>query len=235
MADLDTAFLRPLGAEPSALRYQAAFTRAAIGAGWDSTAAIEAALLEEARRSGMLAQMQARGARNFFAPSMVYGLTLPRTSWAALDTVATGDLKTQMVMAYSRRDTARLRRIAVSMDSVAHILVNGLISDTGLSLAAAESFLILRDSAAALRSVRFILDTAITPIGLTTSVLGVPYWVLVPRATLLRADLAAALGQRDEAREWYRRFLDLWSTADPEFRPIVDRARKGYIAAGGTP
>ena len=49
---------------------------------------------------------------------------------------------------------------------------------------------------------------------------------LVPRMMLLRADLAAALHQRDEARTWYQRFLGVWSTASPEFQPVLERVRK---------
>ena len=45
------------------------------------------------------------------------------------------------------------------------------------------------------------------------------------RRMLLRADLAAALGFRGEARTWYRRFIELWVTSDAECRPIVTRAR----------
>jgi hypothetical protein len=53
---------------------------------------------------------------------------------------------------------------------------------------------------------------------------------LVPRAMVLRADLAAALGQRDEARLWYQRFLDFWANADPDFQPLVERVRKSLAA-----
>lgn len=54
------------------------------------------------------------------------------------------------------------------------------------------------------------------------------------RAMVLRADIAAGLGLRDEARLWYGRFLGLWSKADPEFAPIVARARAAFLAVGGT-
>ena len=50
---------------------------------------------------------------------------------------------------------------------------------------------------------------------------------------LLRADIAAGLGLNDEARTWYGKFLELWVKADPEFAPIVTRARAAYTAAGG--
>jgi len=49
---------------------------------------------------------------------------------------------------------------------------------------------------------------------------------------LLRADLAAALGRRDEARKWYARFIDMWATADPELQPTVQRAKNALAALG---
>ena len=52
---------------------------------------------------------------------------------------------------------------------------------------------------------------------------------------LLRADLAAAAGQRDEAGKWYRRVLDLWSDADPELQPTVTRIRAALGKLGQPP
>lgn len=50
--------------------------------------------------------------------------------------------------------------------------------------------------------------------------------LLWPRTMLLRADLEAALGHPAEARVWYQRFLAFWSRPDPEFNPVVERARR---------
>ena len=55
------------------------------------------------------------------------------------------------------------------------------------------------------------------------------------RMMLLRADLAAAAGQRDEAGKWYRRVLDLWSDADPELQPVVTRIRAALGKLGQPP
>lgn len=83
-----------------------------------------------------------------------------------------------------------------------------------------------------------MLDSAIVHTPLETHVPGadglVAMGALWSRAMLLRADLAAGQGLKDEARIWYGRFLDLWSKADPEFAPIVARARAAYAAVGGT-
>ena len=51
---------------------------------------------------------------------------------------------------------------------------------------------------------------------------------------LLRADLAFAAGKRDEARVWYRRVLDLWSQADPEMQPTVDRIKAALASLGSS-
>ena len=216
------------GAPPEGLRYMRAMPRAAVGAVPDSLGAIEEAALAAATRMGALPRGVA------YMPSMPYSLTTPRSSWPALDS-SSKDLKAQMISGVAFRDSARLRRAAVSMDSLARVLSGALVADTGLTLAAAEAFLALRDSTAALRSLRFLLDTAIAPTSVTTVGSATPYSYSLPRAMLLRAELAAGLGQRNEARAWFTRFLDLWSTADAELKPLVDRARRGNAAVGGTP
>jgi len=50
------------------------------------------------------------------------------------------------------------------------------------------------------------------------------------RSFLLIGDLAAAQGQRQEAADAYRRFIDLWERGDPEVQPIVSRARTALAA-----
>jgi hypothetical protein len=56
---------------------------------------------------------------------------------------------------------------------------------------------------------------------------------LWPRALILRADLEAARGDKPKVKEFYQRFITLMSAADPEFQPIVDRAKKALAALGG--
>jgi hypothetical protein len=51
-----------------------------------------------------------------------------------------------------------------------------------------------------------------------------PAWI---PAFLQRAEITAELGRTDAARDLYRVVLTSWSDADPEFQPLVDRARDG--------
>lgn len=57
-------------------------------------------------------------------------------------------------------------------------------------------------------------------------------WVafLWPRGMLLRAELESAIGNKATAKLLFQRVLALWAEADPEFKPLVDRARSGLAA-----
>jgi tetratricopeptide (TPR) repeat protein len=46
----------------------------------------------------------------------------------------------------------------------------------------------------------------------------------VPPSLLRRAEIHAGHGENDRAVDLYRQFIRLWKEADPELRPIVDRA-----------
>jgi tetratricopeptide (TPR) repeat protein len=166
-------------------------------------------------------------------PSLSLSLRSRRTTWPALDTTVR-DLRLQPAIALSLGDTARLRAAATALDSAAAALHGAGVSDTVHSLVAAEAWLVVRDTASALRSVRFALDrsTATSQYFPQQQPSGIPPVYFVPRTMLLRADLAAATGQRDEARTWYKRFIDIWATADPALQPLVERARKALAALG---
>jgi len=93
------------------------------------------------------------------------------------------------------------------------------------------------DSASSLRMMRFFVDTAMAympiAVGVVPGVVSATGSGLWARAMLQRANLAAAGGQRDEARKWYARVLDLWTDADAELQPTITRIR-GSLAALGT-
>ena len=142
------------------------------------------------------------------------------TSWY---TVATGD-------------STAIRKTALELDRKARENVRMGWSEDTRAILAANAFLAIRDTAAALNSVRFYLDSAMARsatgrwifcIGRNMCTSPVPLW---PRTMLLRADLAAAKGSSSEAKIWYDKVLDLWSAADAEFQPVVERVRKARAA-----
>jgi tetratricopeptide (TPR) repeat protein len=201
--------------------------RLLFGAPSDSLVVAERGLLERVA-AGSATPVE----RIFAGLSLSYGLRLPRPSWPPIDTTAR-DLKLRPAIAMARGDSSALRRAARSLDSLSSVYMAGLIPDTGVTIVAADAYLALGDSLAALRMTRRMLDTALAsaPIAALSGG-GTLVQPMIPRAMLLRADLASALGQKDEARLWYKRFLDLWAKADPEFQPLVDRVKKSYAALG---
>jgi hypothetical protein len=190
----------------------------------DSAAEIERAAFDEVTVPGPQAT-------NAITPTLAFGLRIPRVAWPPFDTTMRIPLL-KPAIALSRGDTNALRTAAQQLDSLSASYVQAAMPDTGMTIVAADAFLILRDSAAALRMTRRMLDSVLTYTNLSPRTSAFPYGLLIPRAMLLRADLAAALGHRDEAKLWYTRFIDLWSTAVPELQPIVERARKSLAALG---
>jgi hypothetical protein len=167
-------------------------------------------------------------------PSMAGSLRAPRTWWPPIDTTVR-DPKIRPLIAVFAKDTAALRASARALDSILSFAAVSVGADSGFSVIAADAYLILGDTAAALRTLRLALDSvsATTPYFPQNSGQGPPVYY-VSRAMVLRADLAAATGQRDEARRWYKRFLDIWATAQPEFQPLVERVRGAYVKVGGS-
>jgi tRNA A-37 threonylcarbamoyl transferase component Bud32/tetratricopeptide (TPR) repeat protein len=53
-----------------------------------------------------------------------------------------------------------------------------------------------------------------------------PDWLLLVRSYALRATAYEAAGDLARARDFYRRFVDLWSEADPSLQGEVDQARR---------
>lgn len=167
-------------------------------------------------------------------PSLAFALRASRTTWPAFGALEATHVNEQPARALSLGDTAALRRIAWNRDSLAHRNVSVGWWEEGWSVIAADSYLALGDSAAALRTARFFVDTAMAPSSLLNQVVGGAYGAgaLWPRMMLLRADLAAAAGIRTEAMLWYDRVLDLWADADAELRPVVERIRTARAALG---
>lgn len=222
------ASMRQQNAAPYIVAYQRHASRAAFGLPTDSLAIAERAFFDSiAVRSRLAATRQ-------LAPTLMYALRAPRPEWPPLDTTVR-DARLLPAIALAARDTVRLRAAVATLDSITMAVAAAGVADSGFSLVAAEGYLALRDSAAALRMLSVALDNSLgttrifPPQGGAGSIV-----VVLPRMMLLRADLAAAAGRREEARTWYKRFADHWSTAVPEFQPLVERARKAYLALGGS-
>lgn len=163
-----------------------------------------------------------------FAP-----LSYPPSQWPRFDTTVT-DARVAPVLALQRGDTAALRRAAKRLDSLSNSFAAAVVPDTGAALIAAGAYLILRDSASALAMTRRWLDTIFPFTPLLVGGNSNNAQTMMPRAIAMRADLAAALGFRDEARLWYGRLLALWAKADPDAQPVVERVKKAYAALAGT-
>jgi tetratricopeptide (TPR) repeat protein len=218
------------GAPANFIRYAQLGVRGAVtGQFHDSLVVLEKVLFD--------AQAASRGAgpvTRQFGPTMAGSLRNARATWPALDTTVR-DPKLRPLIALMRKDTAALRASARALDSILSVAAATAGADSGFAVIAADAYLILGDTASALRSLRLGLDSVAptTPYFPQNSGQGPPVY-FAPRAMLLRADLAAATGQQEEARRWYKRFIDLWATAQPEFQPLVERARQAYKAVGGT-
>lgn len=214
-------------APPAVVPYQHHVLRLLMGVPSDSMVMLERALFDAARA----ARGTAVATRNI-AGSLRVGLRLARASWPEIDTTMK-DLQLRPAFALMRGDTAMLRASARALDSTLRAMVQVAGNDSGFTAIAAEAYLALRDTAAALRTLRFGLDTAAaTSQYFPLQNQGPTSGTLAPRMMLLRADLAAATGLKDEAREFYRRFIDAFTFASPELKPLVDRARQALAALG---
>jgi TolB-like protein len=166
------------------------------------------------------------------APALAFSLREASATWPQFDTTVT-DVRAAPLLAVQRNDTAALRRAARTLDSLSTVYMASLAPDTGAALIAAEAYLVLRDSTKALQMTRRWLDSVYT---YTTLIVGQSGGTAVhqqiTRIAVLRADLAAALGARDEARLWYDRLLALMTHPDPDVAPLVERVRRSRAALG---
>jgi tetratricopeptide (TPR) repeat protein/TolB-like protein len=151
---------------------------------------------------------------------------------AAPDT-ASRDPRVRLAAFVLRGDTLLIRREAAAFDSALGALPVEA-PENGASLAAAEAWLAIGDTAAALaRLVEFETRWTYAPLlervssGLT---LGSFLW---PRTFLLLGDLAVARGNNEVAARAYRRVVGMWSGGDADVQPAVQRAREAVARLGG--
>ena len=167
-------------------------------------------------------------------PTLAYALQAPRTWWPPFITYPIGfRFQPAYGMALHRADS--LRASLQYLDSMSRARFAAAGDEQMTSVMGADVALVLHDSATALRLVRQFTDSVMPALSRSTAGIGAPdgWWMLfAPRMMLQRGDLAAAMGYRDEARTWYTRVLDLWSDADPELQPTVNRIRAALASLG---
>ncbi len=166
--------------------------------------------------------------RDWISPTLQYGNRIPRESWASFRLDSIKNAFEDADRAIATHDTTLLRHAAFVYDSVARRNTHASWGDDATTEMAADAYLAAGDSAAALKIARFYVDSALAfqplfkgPAGSNAA------WI---RMMVMRADLAAAIGSRDEAIKWYDRVLDLWAEADAELKPAVDRIRAARTA-----
>jgi tetratricopeptide (TPR) repeat protein/TolB-like protein len=216
---------------PRVVDYFRIMTRVGLGVTPDSIAPYERATFDLVNGAPLPGGGQ-RNATAVVAASLMLGLRIPRAEWPPIDPAF--DRRLGIVSAMVNKDTAAMRAAAKMLDSAARSAVDRNEPDDGTSTASADAYLMVGDSVAALNVVRRFLDSQqkLTPVFNQIGNGFVFTSFLWPRAMLLRADLEAAKGDKTVARQYYRRFITLWANADPEFKPIVERARKSLEALG---
>ena len=214
---------------PAAVAYESILPLALLGLAPDSLPQVEAAFYDALIKNGCVREC----AMTRMHPTLEYSLHTPA---AAIDFSSFHFANMDPIRALAAGDTAKMRAAAVTFESESRGNIALGTDEFAWSLISAQAYLSLHDSASALRMTRFFVDTAMNSMPISSTWLrnfvplsGAALW---PRAMLLRADLAAAAGSRNEARTWYGRVLDLWADADPELQPTIARIRSAMARLG---
>ncbi len=161
--------------------------------------------------------------------TMAYAVRVPRTWWPPLDEPPSG-LRFQVAWAVAAKNPAWIRDAVHELDSLAHVRVETGGDELAMTAIATDGALAVGDSANALRLARYFTDSVAPLLDNFSVGVGsgsvVTRLLVMPRMMLQRADLAAALGHREEAREWYAKLLEMWADADDELQPTVQRIRQ---------
>ncbi len=217
---------------PEAAQYQRHVARALLGLPRDSLARDEAAFFATIP----VAQCDAACRVRRINLTLLYALHTPSPEVATLVARDSTTSWIEAARALAARDTAQLRRAAVYLDTMARARAARGEVETNSPIAT-DAYVALGDSMAALRMARFFVDTSMVHMSISSyffsnGIVDANGAALWPRMMLRRADLAAAAGQRDEARVWYGRVLDLWADADAELQPTISRIRTALAALG---
>jgi hypothetical protein len=214
------------------LRYSLDQPRIMLGVPRDSTTADERRYWNSLTTDTTCAAGLPRCRTTALLPSLAYGLRIPRDWWPAFVVPPLG-FRFDPAEAIVAHKPDWLAGSVQELDSISRTRVRSGAGDQATAVLAADAALAGHDTVAARRITRFFVDS-VTPMVLWVAP-GVPIgngadnlvwrWPLVPRMMLLRADLAAAAGDAEEARVWYEKVLSMWAEADPELQPAVTRIR----------
>jgi TolB-like protein/tetratricopeptide (TPR) repeat protein len=222
-----TALLKARNVPPPFIGMLTHAPRIAIGAANPDTIAGFEKAIYAVMRKGPVCDV---GCLSLMSTTYMLGLRIPRT-WPSFGSGADTVRRLAPARALAKGDTTALRAAARMLDSVSMSAARLGGMEDGSSLIAAESYLMLRDSVAALATIRRMTDTTLltTPIEAVLGLGSIQGGLLWPYAMVLRADLEASVGEKTIATDWYTKFLELWSNADPEFAPLLARVRASQV------
>jgi tetratricopeptide (TPR) repeat protein/TolB-like protein len=212
---------------PAAMRpFIPVIIRAVAGFSDDSLALAESTAVAIIPQALLVSQLQ---------PLAVWGVRHTRRHlFLPLDT-GSADQRMRLASLVLSGDTARARRFLVPFDSTL-LARPAEVTEDGSLLLSSEVHLVLGDTAAALdRLLEFERRWVYQPLVEVVGPGGMPTSLLWGRTWLLMGDLAAALGRRDIALRGYRRVTGMWSGADPELQPAVQRVRARLETLGAAP
>jgi hypothetical protein len=218
---LTNAFIGPGIEVPSQVRDVAAsfFARAALGLCNDATFSIERKLDDEIAANVAENEEQALRQAIKSRPLMMLA---PCTGAKSSLKVRATMRPLRMQQAYANGDSRSLRLLLDSATLDAKTLKPG---DVSLDITYQVAWLraATRDTAGATRQLDLALRalSSLSPM----SIREVASAAAAGRAMALRAEIAAARGEKEERRKWSRAVAELWTTADPELQPVVSRMR----------
>ena len=222
LAALTNAFTGPGLEVPSQVREIAAsfFARAALGVCNDATVSIERRLDDEiAANVAENEEQTLRQAIKWRPLTMLAPCTKAQSS---LKVRATTGRLLRMQQAFAQQDSRSLRFLLDSATMDARTQKPG---DVSLDFTYQVAWLraAAGDTAGATRQLDLALRalSSVSPM----SIREVASAAAAGRAMTLRAEIAAARGEKEERRKWSRAVAELWKTADPELQPVVSNMR----------
>jgi tetratricopeptide (TPR) repeat protein len=224
---------------PERLRYSLEVPRIILGVPGDSAGANEHRYWSSLTSDTSCQAGLSRCRTTALLVSLAYGVRMHRDWWPPFKVQPIG-WRFGPAEALVNKNPKWLAESIQELDSISRTRVHAGTSDQATEVIAADAALAGGDTTKALELTRFFVDSVMPTMAWIQAGVAVGAnenlalrWALAPRMMLMRADLAAAKGHDDEAREWYAKVLSLWANADAELQPTVARIRASMAALGG--